>query len=326
MLSDAPLYADVADAPDGGRAWWLTAEDGVRLRIGAWVPEAARGTVLLLPGRTEYVEKYGRAAADLGARGYAMLVPDWRGQGLADRLIDDAMSGHVHFFDDYQRDLRAMLDAARALDLPRPWHLLAHSMGGCIELRALHNGLPVASPTFSAPMWGIHMSDVLRPVAWSLSWSSRHIGMDHLYAPGTLPEPYVLTEPFETNRLTGDRDMYQYMIDQTRAYPALGLGGPSLRWLNEALKECRALSRMASPDYPCLTFLGTDEDIVNPARVHSRMGVWPGAQFEIIDGARHEVLMETPDTRRRIFDRMARFMDAHSGENGTNARASAAGS
>ena len=65
---------------------------------------------------------------------------------------------------------------------------------------------------------------------------------------------------------------------------------------------------------------------MNPTRVRSRMGVWPGAQFEIIDGARHEVLMETPDTRRRIFDRVARFMDAHSGENGTRARASAAGS
>jgi len=164
-----------------------------------------------------------------------------------------------------------MVQAAERLDLPRPWHLLAHSMGGCIGLRAVMKGLDVASVAFSGPMWGIKMADALRPVAWSLSWGSRQVGMSHRYAPGTTPEHYVLTEPFETNKLTNDEDMWAYMGRQLRAHPALGLGGPSLHWLHEALRETRDLARHPSPNLPCLTILGSDEDIVDVPRVHDRM-------------------------------------------------------
>ena len=109
-MQSAPFYSDVADGPEHGRAFWLRTTDGVRIRIGLWTPSgASKGTVLLFPGRTEYTEKYGRAAADFARRGYATLAVDWRGQGLADRLLDDAMSGYVQVFDDYQTDVEASL-------------------------------------------------------------------------------------------------------------------------------------------------------------------------------------------------------------------------
>jgi len=53
--------------------------------VGHWTGQHVKGTVLLFPGRTEYIEKYGPAAADFLARGFATVVIDWRGQGLADR-------------------------------------------------------------------------------------------------------------------------------------------------------------------------------------------------------------------------------------------------
>ena len=139
-MTDAPLFSAVADGPEGGRAFWVTAADGVRLRLGLWTHPGAQGTVLLLPGRTEYVEKYGRAAGDLRARGFATVVIDWRGQGLADRPLDDPMSGHVGDFAEYQLDFDAMVGFARAQGLPEPYYLMAHSMGGCIGLRALLRG------------------------------------------------------------------------------------------------------------------------------------------------------------------------------------------
>ena len=61
---------------------------GVRIRVGLWHRQGPAGTVLLFPGRTEYVEKYGRTARLLAARGLATLVIDWRGQGIADRLVE----------------------------------------------------------------------------------------------------------------------------------------------------------------------------------------------------------------------------------------------
>lgn len=306
-MESAPFLSDVAEGPEDGQAWWLEASDGVRIRVGAWNTKATTGTVMLLPGRTEYVEKYGRAASDLAARGYATMCLDWRGQGLADRITSDAMSGHVLHFADYQLDFAAMMAAAEDLNLPRPWYMLAHSMGGCIGLRSLMDGANVDAVVFSGPMWGIQMADALRPVAWSLSWGSRQIGMDHFYAPGTARDSYVLSEPFETNRLTCDQNMYQYMVDQLIAYPELGLGGPSLRWLHEALRESWDLARRPSPDIACLTVMGTDEDIVDPARVYARMAAWTDGRLELIGGGRHEVLMESTTMRTRIFDMICAF-------------------
>lgn len=303
-MEEAPLFCDIADGPPGGRALWLSTGDGVRLRIGHW-PGGDKGTVLLFPGRTEFIEKYGVTAADFAARGYGTLVIDWRGQGLSARALRDAMTGHVMHFSEYQTDVAAMTGAAAALKLPRPWHLLAHSMGGSIGLRAVMRGLPLASCAFSAPMWGIAIKPALRPLAWSLGWSSRPLRLGHLYAPGTPRRSYVLEAPFTGNTLTRDADMYKRMGQQLRVHPELALGGPSLQWLFAALRECRALSVMPAPDLPCLTFTGSEEEIVSRASVDARMARWPGARLEVVKGGRHELLMDTAETRAHVTDLLA---------------------
>jgi len=310
LIEEAPLLEDIADGPPGGRAVWVEARDGVRLRVAHWPADAGRGTILLFPGRTEFIEKYGSAARDLGARGYGTLVIDWRGQGLSDRLTGDTATGHVGSFDDYQADVAAMIGAGKALGAPGPWHLLAHSMGGAIGLRAALKGLPVVSCAFSAPMWGIRLRAALRPLAWSIGWASRHVGLGHRYAPSAGPESYVLTAPFETNDLTRDAQMHRHMRAQLTAHPELSLGGPSLHWLFAALQECRRLHALPSPDLPCLTLLGTDERIVDTGRIEGRMARWPGAQLVRIEGALHEPMMDTPETREALWDRLDHFWQA----------------
>lgn len=310
MAETAPFYNDVAEGPDSVQALWVTAPDGVRLRLAIW-PEGEKGTVLLFPGRTEYVEKYGRAAADLAALGYATIAIDWRGQGLADRLIGDRSLGHVLHFLDYQKDVAELLATARKRGLPEPYFLLAHSMGGCIGLRALMQGLPVSAAVFTAPMWGISISSLMRPVAWTLSWSARNIWGGHFLTPGTSAETYVREAPFEGNMLTTDPDMYAYMQRQLAEHPELALAGPSLRWLYEALVEGRRKSRIQAPDVPTLTFLGTEESVVDTAPIHARMDNWPLGRLEMIEGAQHEVMMEVTAIRNRIFAETAAHFASH---------------
>ena len=309
-MSEAPLY-DIAEGPSGGRGFWLMAADGVRLRVGLWTHDGAQGTVLLLPGRTEYVEKYGRAAADLRSRGFATLVIDWRGQGLADRALDDAMSGHVADFAEYQLDFDEMVGFARAQGLPEPYYLMAHSMGGCIGLRALMRGAPVKAAAFSAPMWGILIAAWMRPMAIALTTASRWFKFDDRYAPGTGAKSYVLTAPFTGNSLTTDAEMWDYMRRQAQAHPELGLGGPSLGWLKAALTECHALSLLPCPAIPTLTALGTLEKIVDTAPIHARMAAWQGGSLDLYAGAEHEVLMERLAARTRFFDSTTALFLAH---------------
>lgn len=309
-LIPAPFFGDIAGGPEGAAAYWLTAADGVRLRATVW-PDGLAGTVLLFPGRTEYAEKYGRAAADLRTRGFATVAIDWRGQGLADRALPDRMVGHVEDFAEYQADVQAVLKLVSQLDLPQPLYLMGHSMGGCIGLRALMNGLQVRAAVFSAPMWGIAMAAWMRPMADMITQVSGWFGQAHRFAPGTSAQSYVVEAGFGGNVLTTDPDMWMYMKAQMEARPELALAGPSLGWLQQALAECNALAVMPAPNVPCVTWLGTSERVVDTSPVHARMAGWRDGRLELVQGAEHEIMMEGPATRAAFFDGAATLFRAN---------------
>ena len=300
----APYHDDLAGGRPLADARWVRTSDGVRIRIAAWRPEEVEplGTVLLLPGRTEHVEKYHDVAGEFAAAGFSTLAIDWRGQGLSDRLISDEDVGHVIRITDYQQDLAAALQAAEALDLPRPWHMLGHSMGGGIGLRALMEGVDVATCAFTGPMWGIYFSPLVKPFSRALPAFLVKLGMGEKLAPSTKRAHYVLTAPFKGNVLTKDPDQYEKMRSQLTTHPQLAIGGPTNRWLIEALRETDGLAKKPSPDVSCLCILGADEAIIDCDAVHDRMARWPNGRLEIINQAEHEVMMEVDATRRQVID------------------------
>ncbi len=309
-MDDATFHADLADGPPGGRAMWLHAADGVRLRAGYW-PAGEKGTVLLLPGRTEYIEKYGPTARDLAARGYSTLCIDFRGQGLADRLIPDPVKGHVARFADYQLDMKALLDLTLKIDCPAPLFLLSHSMGGAIGLQALQNGFPAKAAAFSAPMWGVSVPAPTRPIALLLGQLIQRLGGGLGYAPTTGSSSYVSRVGFAGNLLTKDRAMWDFMVGHLAAEPGFCLGGPTVTWLVEALSVCRDLRATPSPDIPAYCAVGTAERIVETRPIHHRMARWPNGRVEVFADAEHEVMMEVPSVRKRFFDATCSLFDAH---------------
>lgn len=306
----APFFEDIAAGPSGGMAHWLTTSDGLRIRVGHWNMPKAKGTVLIFPGRTEFVEKYGTTAQTLQDNGYASIAIDWRGQGLADRMMPNSAIGHVGNFADYQYDVTALVDYAAAIGLPKPYFLLGHSMGGCIGLRSLIEGLDVEAVMFSAPMWGVQIAPPLRPVAWGLSAISTPLGFDQTLSPGQFEESYVARVDFEGNTLTSDAGTFAFLKNQLMSQPNLGLGGPSLRWLYESLREMHSLSSVPSPNLPCITFLGTEEAIVDPLRIRARMRRWPGGALRVVKDGRHEMLMDKPELRNSVLDETISLFDA----------------
>lgn len=291
----APLRSDLAEGPAGGRAVWLRCPDGPRLRLALWPAEAARETVLILPGRTEYCEKYGPVARALTEAGFAVAAIDWRGQGLSDRLDRDPMLGHVTDFAEYQTDLDTVLAAlAQTPDMPPVRHMLAHSMGGAIGLRALLRGCPFAFACFSAPMWGLSLPGVPPVmVRWLASGLDRvGLGTQYLPGPGNGAASYVAMARFDGNVLTRDPVRFAALKTHLRAEPRFALGGPSIAWAHAALAELHDLAERPAPPVPALTFLGSLEAVVDPQAVRARMADWPGGQLEIVQGGRHEVLMD----------------------------------
>lgn len=305
MTSPAPFHDKNGPAPD---CFWITASDGVRLRAGHWRAAQPRGTVLIFTGRTEYLEKYHDTALFLTRSGYDVLSVDWRGQGLSDPAHPSPpRNGHIDDFAEYQTDVAALTTLAHDKGVG-PWHVLAHSMGGAIALRALSRGLPVATASFSAPMWGINLAPLSEPAAFALARMMRGIGAGRVAVPGQgAGQTYVTKAPFDGNALTSDPQAWAAMAEQARACPHLTLGPPTFGWITAALAECRALRRLTPPDLPTLIAVGRNETVVSVPAIRDLAARWPSAR--VLDTeARHEILQEHPDLRRTFLDAVLAHM------------------
>ncbi|MEO1222097.1 MAG: alpha/beta hydrolase [Pseudomonadota bacterium] len=308
-MEEAKFYEELAEGPPLATAYWSHTDDDVRIRVGVYQADAgkdAKGTILLMLGRFGYVERYGRVARAFAEHGFATVVIDWRSQGLSDRLAHDPQAGHVQAFSDYQKDVAAMISVVEELSLPKPYFQIGISMGACIGLRSLLDGLPVAAAAFISPMWGIKMSSLQRLAAWPLSWAAKQLGQGQRYVPGENGDIYVLETPFAENNLTHNTDMYEYWVRQAKEAPELQIGGPTMSWLFEALSACRQLSHAPSPNVPCITFCGELDQLVDNGAIKTRMANWSNGRFSMIRNAKHDVLTEIPeiggDVTSQIFD------------------------
>ena len=72
------------------------------------------------------------------ARKLDVVTFDWRGQGLSDRILPNRYKGYVASYEDYLKDLTNFMDR-HVSKSDRPVVMLAHSMGGHIALRYLHD-------------------------------------------------------------------------------------------------------------------------------------------------------------------------------------------
>ena len=106
------LYPTVQNRePTGSQCHEVVTADRIRLRAITIIPKnSAKGTVVVLNGRTEFVERYFETFNDLTKRGFAVASFDWRGQGGSQRLLKNPMRGYVNSFADYDKDLSAIME------------------------------------------------------------------------------------------------------------------------------------------------------------------------------------------------------------------------
>ncbi len=301
MATCAPLVATpAAPIPAGGSAEWFIGAGGARLRAALFPPRGrARGSVVVSPGRTEPIEKYFEVVEILTGRGFAVLVHDWRGQGLSHRMLADRSLGHAAGHADFLADYGALLAAFEAR-LARPWIALGHSMGGCLTLLALAEGeRRFAGAILSAPMLGLLTGATPRPVGRALAAVLTGLGRG-----GTaIQRPAAVEAAFEVNILTHDRARYARNLAQVAACPDLALGGPTWGWLDFAFSAVGALehgsgvTRIAIP----LTVVAAGEDrLVDNAGLRRVTARVLGARYVEIPGAFHEILQET-DALQAVF-------------------------
>ncbi len=308
----APLLALESDpAPPGAAAEWYVGAGGARLRAALCPARGrARGSVVLSPGRTEPIEKYFEVARRLTGQGFAVLIHDWRGQGLSHRALADRRLGHADGYQDFLTDFRALLDAFAAR-LPQPWLAMGHSMGGCLTLLALAEGeRRFAGAFLSAPMLGIKTGGVPQPVARVLAWSLSNLGQGGTSVPAPPgPDP----APFESNILTHDRARYERNLALVAASPDLALGPPTWGWLKFAFQATDRLASgagTAAISIPVTILIAGEDSLVDNDAAQSVAARLTHGRTLVIPGAHHELFQETDETQAPVWRAFAELAES----------------
>jgi lysophospholipase len=292
----------------------FTTRDRLSIRWGYAAPNAspARGTVLFLNGRTEYMEKYAEVFEELCERGFTVYSFDWRGQGLSDRLLADSQKGHVDDFEDYLSDLEHLMTIVQSRRAPSPFVFLGHSMGGHLALRFLerHPGL-FARGVLSAPMIDIQLPKFLprRLLRWLVRRAVRQ-GRPDVYVIGS-GGFNARDRRFEGNPLTSDSMRFQRNVDLIQGDPRLAVGGVTYGWLAAALQS---IDHVTAPDFarsvrlPLLMVTASEDRIVCRRAQEQFCRIAPDCRPLTIEGARHELLVETDERRARFWQAFDRFV------------------
>lgn len=283
-MSDAPSE-DRFTQPPGWR-WGEFERGDLKIRFGSVAPPNPEATVILLPGRAEYIEKYFETARDLLAQNFAVYVIDWPGQGKSTR-------GPELGFGEYVETLHELIE--KQVEMKTPLAMLAHSMGGNIGLRYLAKYPETfACAAFSAPMVGIKAisflpASIAAPV---LSAFDRVAGdrLAHGQEPWSDGERPLSSDPARV--LVHNRWM--------REIPALQLGGATWSWLYQAAQSCAILQdpkTASSIRTPCLIALAGKETLVDNKAMRAFAARLKNGTLKEFPDAHHEILMERDESR-----------------------------
>jgi lysophospholipase len=298
--------------PAGSQCHEVLTADGVRLRAITIVPETAtRGTVVVLNGRTEFVERYFETFNDLTKRGYAVASFDWRGQGGSQRLLKNPFRGFVKSFADYDKDLNAIMEKLVEQQCPRPYYALAHSMGGQLLLRALRDHNYFTRTVMTGPLLGFHFGRWPKWLVPILTFIVKYFGFGWVYIPGASAKPLVQKSQFAGNILMSDRGRWERDVAILEAYPQLGLGGPTYSWLRAAMismSRLRRWPRKKGPSCPTLIVLAGNDRVVDNREARNFVDRAPGFSLTVLNGSEHEVLNETNAIRERFWAAFDAFM------------------
>ncbi|MBN9219959.1 MAG: alpha/beta hydrolase [Mesorhizobium sp.] len=300
------IFHDTADnpRPENAAGGFFTTRDGKTIRYGLFtaVARPMRGTVVLLGGRNECIEKYFETIRDLAARGFGVATLDWRGQGDSSRLIRDRQRGYVRSFRDYTADLEQFFEEIVLPDCRGPYYILAHSAGAVVALLASPSmvnrvrRMVLIAPFLTLPDLPVSIRTVRRICSVFSA-----VGLGRLYAAWG-PRPRH-TLPFEENKVTTDRQRYRRNTRIYEEYPKMALGGPTIRWLQAAAKASEAVCDpdfMAGIQVPLLIIAAGNDQVVSTKAVEAYARSLRLGSMLMIDGAKHEILQEV-DLYREQF-------------------------
>lgn len=286
---------------------------GAHIRYGHVRPEGeSRGTVVLVGGFRESIEKYFETARDFLNQGLEVWMMDWRGQGGSSRYLPhEPQKSHHEGYDEQIATLHQFTqDIVQKND--KPLFLAAHSMGANIGLRYLkeHDGVFTAA-IMTSPMTDIHTNGI--PGWLARQWVKVAGALNALgnYAPGSKPWTH---DAFANNDRTTDRERFNAWMNFLDTRPDLQMGGPTYGWLHHTFESIRVLNQedyLKSIKTPILVGMTSNDGVVISDTLVRATSLLPDCKVVDFPAAKHEIWMERDDIRSAWLKEAVSFINAY---------------
>lgn len=300
--------------PANAQAGYIRARDGKLLRNAVFAPDGqAKGTIVLMTGYSEFIEKYFETIGNLTARGYCVAALEWRGHGLSEGNSKEPTRLHLRNFDQNIEDLEDRFDRLVRAHCPPPHFGLAHSMGGQISLRAVqrHPDWLVALAQ-SAPMLGIALPPlvnliraIVMPVLIAFAGGDRWNPLD--------PPSRTEDNP-PRNNVTSDDARYERCEALCFADKRLQVNGRSLGWSRTAFAKMAASQKplfLRSITTPLFIGSAEFERLVDNGAHERALSHLPHGEGRFYRDGMHELMMETDAIREAFLEDVLVFFDRH---------------
>lgn len=285
---------------------------GANIRYGSLQPSGTpKGTIIATPGFREPIEKYFEYARDMTARGFAVHLMDWHGQGGSDRFLKD--NPQKMYSKGYDEHIATLHQFATVV-VPKPAApliLSAHSMGAHIGLRYLkeHEGV-FDSAIFTSPMCDILTPGYPRKVAEAMARGAKIGHFLGRYVPkaGDWSESETV---FETNKLTSDPVRHAVLAEIYKRKPELKSGEATFGWVFYTFKSVKILNDenyLKSIKTPVLIGISGNDLLVDKTATERACGLMPNCIRMDFPTAKHEIWMESDSVRDPWLTRVSDFL------------------
>lgn len=296
--------------PYGAVCTRVVTGDGITLRAMLVRVVEAKGTVVVLGGRADFMERYFETTRDLMARGFCVASFDLRGQGGSQRLMSDPRRGHIKSFEQYDEDVRAFMTQLVLPDCPPPYYVLAHSTGGNIILRTIRNRNWFKKCVLVSPLVDLNYGAWPLPIVRGLSFLATSLGFGWAYLPGHSRGP-LGRKDFANNPLSLDQGRWNRDTAVLEVAPRLGVGGPTYGWLRAAMKSMATIRNMKGSKglrCPVLIVMAGQDHVVDNEATRAFSQRVPGVSVTIIREALHEILLDREVVRQQFFAAFDAFL------------------
>ena len=303
------LELDDYKAPKGINSYFVTMDDGIKIRVCHWMAqsEEINGTILLQQGHNEFIEKYFETIQEFLDKKYCVIAFDWRGQGMSDHQISDIHKSYIKDYDRHDNDIKFILNEIIEDNFPKPLIGIGHSMGGCLMLSAFYNHPEKFSKgILSAPMLGFKNERFLRAASSLMNLFRK----DSNYLLGSKPNMGKET-PFNENDLTTDPIRYKRTLSLVKKCPDIRLWGVTnsfAKAVNKRFKTIRKKGWAENIDLKILIINNTFDRVVDSNKIKAMKKRLKNSQIIEFDKTEHEIFMERDEFRKILWKKINSFL------------------